>query len=107
MAENRAFGRCIRNFLKINIVSQDELGPNKGYTTPKETPTEEIPEKSVKDSSPAAMLRRVMEQKNVTFSSIKDKLINEGYKKADRMDKVEDLPKTKIFELLGRIKNKK
>jgi hypothetical protein len=107
MAENRAFGRCIRNFLKINIVSQDELGPNKGYTTSKETPTEEIPEKSVKDSSPAGMLRRVMEQKNVTFSSIRDKLIDEGYKKADNMDKVEDLPKTKIFELLGRIKNKK
>ena len=26
IAENRAFVRCVRNFLKINIVSQEELG---------------------------------------------------------------------------------
>ena len=29
IAENRAFVRCVRNFLKINIVSQEELGDAK------------------------------------------------------------------------------
>ena len=28
IAENRAFVRCVRNFLKINIVAKDEIGPS-------------------------------------------------------------------------------
>ena len=31
IAENRAFVRCVRNFLKINVVAQEELGSTKMF----------------------------------------------------------------------------
>jgi hypothetical protein len=97
IAENRAFVRCVRNFLKINIVSAEELGDTKF-----------VPETSTENKSdPYNILDSVMKEKGVTFSHIKTKLIKEGYENAEGLESVSELPKFKIFELVERLKKVK
>jgi len=97
-AENRAFVRCVRNFLKINVVGQEEMGGSKTTSTFKQQ------SKLKTDSNPTTLLKKTMELKNVTFENIKSKLKQEDFKGADEMNSVEDIPKTKTFELIGRLK---
>lgn len=99
IAENRAFVRCVRNFLKINIVSQEELGDTKvlnEVVTVNENPT-----------SPYIVLEKVMKDKAVTFEVLKNKLIKEKFDNADSLNVINDIPKVKIFELIERIKKSK
>tara|TARA_Y100001938_G_scaffold151221_1_gene247805 strand:- start:14114 stop:14821 length:708 start_codon:yes stop_codon:yes gene_type:complete len=96
IAENRAFVRCVRNFLKINIVAQEELGNTKIF--------EEESQSSQTD--PKYLLENVMKEKNVTFKQIKIKLASEGLTDADSYEGIEDIPKPKVFELIERIKKK-
>jgi len=92
IAENRAFVRCVRNFLKINIVGQEELGDTKiiEENTFVENPT-----------SPYNLLDKLMKEKNITFNILKNKLVKENI---DDISSLQDIPKSKIFELIERIK---
>ena len=96
IAENRAFVRCVRNFLKINIVSQEELGEVKLGEAKKEQ--QENP------TDPTRILTSLMEKKKIDFQKLKKKLEIEGYDKVNKIEKVEDLPKIKVFELIDRLK---
>jgi hypothetical protein len=95
IAENRAFVRCVRNFLKINIVSQEELGDAKLL---EETSFNENP------TSPHTLLEKIMKEKSVTLENLKSKLIKEKFDNADTINNINDIPKNKIFELIERIK---
>lgn len=99
IAENRAFIRCVRNFLKINIVGQDEIGKSKHNIdeSSESTPIFE----------PNAILEKVMKEKNISFSKLKEKLIKENYSNADALTCISDIPKIKIFELIERIQKMK
>jgi hypothetical protein len=97
IAENRAFVRCVRNFLKINIVGQEELGDAKLI----EEPVQENP------TSPIGLLEKVMKDKSISFENLKKKLIKEKFDNAETLNSVNDIPKVKIFELIDRIKNVK
>ena len=92
VAENRAFVRCVRKFLKINIVGQDEMSPS-------------VSEQPVEDAS-SSLLEEVMKKHNVTFAKIKEKLIEEKFDGADKINSASDIPKFKQFELIERIKKK-
>lgn len=96
IAENRSFVRCVRNFLKINIVAQDELGNAK------------ILEEQSADNQtdPKFLLERVMKDKSVSFEQVKARLVGEKFNGADDLKSVGDIPKNKVFELIQRIKNK-
>ncbi len=102
MAENRAFCRCVRNFLRINIVSAEELSSN-----PSGNPFTNGGATASSSNEPSQILADAMEQKGVAFDSLKKKLISEGYSDAEELNSVKDIDKTKIFELISRIKNKK
>lgn len=93
IAENRAFVRCVRNFLKINIVSQEELGDVKiiDDSTNQENPT-----------SPYALLEKVMKDKNISVDQLKKKILKEDN---IEINSINDISKVKIFELIERIKN--
>jgi len=96
IGENRAFVRCVRNFLKINIVSQEELGDAKlidDSISSQESPT-----------SPQVLLQKVMKEKNVSFESLKERLVKEKFDGVEAINNVQDIPKSKIFELIERIK---
>ena len=96
IAENRAFVRCVRNFLKINIVSQEELGDAKlldDSSSVNENPT-----------SPQSLLEKVMKEKNVNFEALKKRLIKDKFDNAENLNSISDIPKVKLFELIDRIK---
>ena len=97
IAENRAFARCVRNFLKIAIVSQEEMS---GAKPPEESPTEN-------QNDPEYLLRKIMKEKNIPFDTIKKKLADEGFESAANLSDISDIPKLKIFELIDRIKKVK
>jgi len=96
IAENRAFNRCVRNFLKINIVSKEEL--------PESKLTEDPASNAENQADPVSLLKNVMKDKGVTFDKLKLRLVSDNYEKADAVNTLEDIPKVKIFELIERIK---
>lgn len=91
IAENRAFCRAVRNFLQINIVSQEELNDN---------PVEK------EEDAATQLLREVMSQHGITFDLVKQKLIEENVESAATFKDVNDIPRFKQFELIERIKKK-
>jgi hypothetical protein len=96
IAENRAFVRCVRNFLKINIVSQEELGDAKlldDSSSTNENPT-----------SPQSLLEKVMKEKGINFDALKKRLIKDKFDNAENLTSISDIPKVKLFELIDRIK---
>jgi len=96
IAENRAFVRCVRNFLKINIVSQEELGDAKLL--------DEGIQNQDNPTSPHILLEKVMKDKNISFDILKNKLIKEKFDNAENLNHINDIPKAKIFELIDRLK---
>lgn len=97
IAENRSFVRCVRNFLKINIVAQEELGNTKMFEEP--SPAEN-------QTDPKFILERVMKDKGVSFDQVKKRLSQEGFDGAEELESTSDIPKAKVFELIQRIKKK-
>ena len=98
IAENRAFVRCVRNFLKINIVSQEEMG---------NAIVSEEGSQSSMSIEPKDMLSQLMKEKGVSFDSLKAKLKKEDYEKAEGLESVSQIPKLKCFELIERLKKAK
>ena len=70
-AENRAFVRCVRNFLRINIVSKEELSAGGGSYEQRNQQTN--------SSDPKSLLEDLMRKKKVSFDMIKTKLDKEDY----------------------------
>jgi hypothetical protein len=98
IAENRAFVRCVRNFLRINIVGKEELAnPKLGNNTASTSRMEN-------QTDPRYLLERVMKEKELDFTNIKKKLVKEDFSNAKDLESVSDIPKAKIFELIERIK---
>lgn len=96
-AENRAFVRCVRNFLNVNIVGDDEISKGK------------VVEESSKENSPDAL----NPQKNLefhaskkglkTFPALKDFLISKEFKKKDAKapwSKFEDIPPNECWRII-------
>lgn len=96
-AENRAFVRCVRNFLNVNIVGDDEISKGKAV------------EESPKESSPDAL----NPQKNLefhaskkgmkTFAALKELLIAKKFKKKDEKtpwSKFEDIPPNECWRII-------
>ena len=93
IAENRAFVRCVRNFLKINIVGQEEVGIKVIEEPGSDNPI-----------SPAAVLHNLMKEKGISFDQIQKRLIKDKYEKAEELASINEISKPKIFELIERIK---
>jgi len=98
IAENSAFLRCVRNFLKINVVAQDEIAVNP--TAPQRAQADTT---TIDISDPKTLLSKLMGEKNINFTQIKTKLEKEDYPNAEDFSSVSDIPNIKIFELLDRI----
>ena len=97
IAENRAFVRCVRNFLRINIVAQEELGSVKFLAE----------ENQARQTDPKTILMTLMKEKGLSFEIIKNKLVKEGYDNANGLGSIGDIPKIKVFELIERLKKAK
>ena len=104
-AENRAFVRCVRNFLKINIVAADELGAKGAAAAALQQDTQSAVKGS--DLNPKDVLSSLMQEKGISFDSVKKRLKEEGYEPMDKLNEVGDIPNIKTFELIERLKKVK
>ena len=95
LATNRAFCRCVRNFLKINIVSREEMPPPKAVKNNATT------------SEPANVLAELMREKGKNFEETMKKLVAEGYAEFSNYKNWSEIPGDKAFQLVDRFKNLK
>lgn len=100
IAENRAFVRCVRNFLKVNIVGYEEINPQ---TTDGNVSSEPEPAKST-ESSPVGILQEEMDKRGVKFEHILARLKEENYAGITEVKALSDIPGIKILELIARVK---
>jgi hypothetical protein len=103
IAENRAFVRAVRNFLRINILGSDELGDTKNQTV---VHTESGTESTIAASHPANVLNEAMSKANISFEKIKETMVKEGVENAESWSGISDIPHKMIFSLIQRIKKK-
>lgn len=99
-AENRAFVRCIRNFLNIPIVGQDEMAPEENQNT--ENSNSEIT--VVNSVGPHAALSKKMEKSNMTFEKLIVKIIDSKYATAEvsqNWKTLSDIPVEIAVKILG------
>jgi hypothetical protein len=98
IAENRAFIRCVRSFLKINIVGNDEMGKTTHIDT-------EI-EPNTSTTQPVALLQKTMEENNISFDQIKERAVQKKMENAENWSKIEDISPLSMFTIISGIKNK-
>jgi uncharacterized protein YfkK (UPF0435 family) len=101
MAENRAFARCVRNFLRINIVSDKELGEKDQGSSEEQN--------VIKDDRAEGIskLEKIMQKKSLVFEDIKNKLINEGVLEANQYTSIDSISTSQIYDLIKRFNTKK
>ncbi len=92
-ASNRALCRAVRNFLKINVVSKDELGEEKNY----QNNDDESP-KSQSLLKPTELLSNLLKEKRI---SLKEAVSGTAY---ENVETIEDLKKNEIFIVMGKVK---
>jgi len=98
IAENRAFVRCVRNFLRINVVGQDEIGGNGGV---------QVEELQTTSPSPVALLKDAMKKRGISVEDLTSKLQEEGKDYANDIVDESDLNKIPKFEMMKLIKRLK
>ena len=98
IAENRAFIRTVRSFLKINIVGNDEMG--------KTTHVDAEVEPNTSITQPVALLQKTMEEHGVSFEQIKERAVQKKMENADSWIKIEDISPLSMFTIISGIKNK-
>jgi len=109
IAENRAFVRCVRNFLNINICSDEEIDKNKGYLVSTEDTA------ANKSKLPNEILQKVVQKQLgiVQFSEFIAKLralYKDGKykptvdaKKIGEWKSFNDIPKPEVRNIIGAI----
>lgn len=98
IAENRAFIRCVRSFLKINIVGNDEMG--------KTTHVDVEVEPNTSITQPVALLQKTMGEHNITFEQVKERAVQKKMEGAENWSKIEDISPLSMFTIISGIKNK-
>lgn len=98
IAENRAFIRCVRSFLKINIVGNDEMG--------KTTHIDSDVEPNTSITQPLALLDKTMQEYNISFEQIKERAIQKNMEGAQNWNELKDISPLSMFTIISGIKSK-
>jgi hypothetical protein len=98
IAENRAFIRTVRSFLKINIVGNDEMG--------KTTHIDSEIESNTLITQPVALLEKTMEKYNISFDQIKERAIQKKMQGAENWNTIKDISPLSMFTIISGIKSK-
>ncbi len=90
IAENRGFGRAVRNFLGIHIVCDEEI-QDEDQPKAKSAGTQ--------SSSAHKFLEDLLKKNKSNFESWKNRMIAESINGADKWEKIEDVPTEEVFSL--------
>lgn len=103
LAENRGFVRAVRNFLKINIVGNDEICNKMG-----EVPNEDS---DITDNSapfiatdPRFKIFEMLKANNISFGSFKKGMIARKFEGAAAWEDWADIKKSEALELISKVK---
>jgi hypothetical protein len=103
IAANRAFVRCVRNFLNVHIVGADEIDSSQGNVSPPATKEVKRPDKL----SPINLLMEKVDLGEEDFSTFKDILRGLWKSKQYQNEKTseweswDDIPKREVVKILG------
>lgn len=100
IAENRAFVRTVRSFLKIHIVGQDEIGD-----VPNEESAPSIND-TIKKNGPHEVLNKRMTQRNISFGKLKETCIKNNMEGADSWTDIYQIKRDQIEDILKRMAEK-
>lgn len=100
IAENRAFVRCVRNFLDIPIVGETEIGSQGSAAEQEEGQAMDAP------PSPQKNLEAKMKECEVDFDAIKKKLIKDKEPGAEEYNSPQDIPGGLCFKIIGGLNRK-
>jgi hypothetical protein len=95
IAENRAFVRCVRNFLRINVVSKEEVSEGKQPSNNGQS----------NGDKPSRILQETMDEHGITFTQLKDKMIKAKVAGAEEFKTIEDIPADIKLNYISRIKD--
>jgi hypothetical protein len=98
IAENRAFIRAVRSFLKINIVGNDEMG--------KTTHIDSEVEPNTLITQPIALLEKTMEEYSISFEQIKERAVQKNMENAESWKTIKDISPLSMFTIISGIKSK-
>ncbi len=98
IAENRAFIRAVRSFLKINIVGNDEMG--------KTTHVDADVEPNTSITQPVALLEKTMEEHGITFEQIKERAVQKKMDGSENWSQIKDISPLAMFTIISGIKSK-
>lgn len=101
-AENRAFVRAVRNFLKINLVGNEEMGPKKIASS-----GNSYQNSSSNKFSAGNYLETTLKENNISFNYVKERMISDGVSGAEDWQTVNDIPKIVAFDLIEKIQKRK
>lgn len=91
-AGNRAFIRCVRDFLKIEIYGKDEIAPSKNGKKPNS------------QNNAYKTLEKLCEEKNITFEQVKSKMTSEKHEGAEQWESFKNISKNDALAIIQRIK---
>lgn len=103
IAENRSFVRCVRNFLRIPVLGQDEIGDSSTQTATQPTVAQE---QAISPTSPHFVLNKILNEKDKTSTQL-----YKWYKKKHpdfegvEWQNVTDIPNQIALELISLLKN--
>jgi len=103
IAANRAFVRCVRNFLNVHIVGADEIDSSQGASVPSAPQETKRPEKL----SPINLLMEKVDLGPEDFSTFRDILRGLWKSKQYQNEKTgeweswDDIPKREVVKILG------
>ena len=97
IAENRAFVRCVRNYLGIHVVSHEEIGPNK---------KEREESVSTETNKPHGLLQKKLEERGKSFETLKAQYIKLGHAEAAEWNVITDIPLNDLWAILEMMKKK-
>jgi len=95
-ASNRSLCRTVRNYLKIGVVSSEEISGNNEDET--------APNNSI---SPLVIFESLLKDKGISFERVLDRLKKENYTEIDKIKQISDIPKSKMLDLIEKLKKVK
>jgi hypothetical protein len=101
LAENRAFTRCVRNFLKINIVGQEEVAGTKNNI---EDSVEEV-----RPGTPAAALQNYLDSRSLNWGKVREAISQnkkDKYPDIDSWQSLTAIPPQEILKIIADLKAK-
>ena len=101
-AENRAFVRAVRNFLKINLVGNEEMGPKKIASS-----GNSYQNFSSNKFSAVNYLETTLRENNISFNYVKERMISEEISGAENWQTVNDIPSIVAYDIIEKIQKRK